>query len=79
MHLQAVPLNGTSSPALSERPPCNLLQLEEGEKRLELALHYGIAYPRLYHADQFSKVRLHPIRSPDCMAPAPALDLLCCC
>lgn len=32
------------------------LQLEEGEKRLELALHYGIAYPRLFHADQFEKV-----------------------
>ncbi|KAL4431212.1 hypothetical protein ABPG75_006468 [Micractinium tetrahymenae] len=30
--------------------------LEEGEKRLELALHYGIAYPRLFHADQFEKV-----------------------
>ncbi|PRW58577.1 LYR motif-containing 1 [Chlorella sorokiniana] len=29
--------------------------LEEGEKRLELALHYGIAFPRLHHADQFAK------------------------
>lgn len=32
------------------------LQLEEGEKRLELALHYGIAWPRLFHADQFARV-----------------------
>ncbi|PSC76418.1 LYR motif-containing 1 [Micractinium conductrix] len=30
--------------------------LEEGERRLELGLHYGIAYPRLFHADQFEKV-----------------------
>ena len=35
-----------------------VLQLEEGEKRLEVGLHYGIAYPRLFHADQFEKVRL---------------------
>ena len=34
------------------------MQLEEGEKRLEVGLHYGIAYPRLFHADQFEKVRL---------------------
>lgn len=33
------------------------VQLEEGERRLELALHYGIAYPRLHHSDQFEKAR----------------------
>jgi hypothetical protein len=31
--------------------------LEEGENRLQIALHYGIAYPRLFHADQFEKVK----------------------
>ncbi|EFN59519.1 hypothetical protein CHLNCDRAFT_138167 [Chlorella variabilis] len=29
---------------------------EEGENRLAIGLHYGIAYPRLHHADQFAKV-----------------------
>lgn len=30
--------------------------LEEGENRLAIALHYGIAFPRLRHADQWDKV-----------------------
>ncbi len=38
----------------------NCPQLEEGEKRLELALHYGIAYPRLHHADQFARASAVP-------------------
>ena len=32
-----------------------LLQIEEGEKRLEYGVHYGIPYPRLHHAQQFSR------------------------
>lgn len=31
------------------------MQLEEGEQRLKYAVHYGIPYPRLRHADQFPK------------------------
>mgnify|MGYP001811135943 CR=1 FL=1 len=45
-----------SFPNVPSAPPPPPVQLEEGERRLELGLHYGIAYPRLFHADQFEKV-----------------------
>ena len=35
-------------PMLAVCPPPGL-QLEEGESRLDLILHYGIAYPRLHN------------------------------
>jgi hypothetical protein len=30
----------------------DLLQLKEGKDRLDVAVHYGIAYPRLHHKQQ---------------------------
>lgn len=50
--------------------------LEEGENRLQIALHYGIAYPRLFHADQFEKVKACCVA---CFAaPAKQPALACC-
>lgn len=36
--------------ALTDGPSLCVHQLEEGENRLQIGLHYGIAYPRLHHA-----------------------------
>ena len=32
------------------------MQLVEGERRLELGVHYQIPYPRLHHAPQFKHI-----------------------
>ena len=32
-----------------------MLQVQEGQNRLEYAQHYGIPYPRLHYAPQFPK------------------------
>eukprot|EP00884_Botryococcus_braunii_P002093 jgi/Botrbrau1/11885/Bobra.126_2s0018.1 len=45
--------------------------LEEGEQRLNYAVHYGIPYPRLHHADQFPKRYFLDATTTDLGGPAP--------